>query len=57
MEMSRPTTTGAVPAAQIQFANLTATNAPREQTKNQSTESDDNQGSSEKALCENCRHT
>ena len=33
-----------------------AANAPGEQTKKQSTQSGDNQGSSEKALCKNYRH-
>ena len=53
--MSRPMTTGAVPAAQIQFANHRG-QRPCEQAKNQFTERNNNQGSSKKALCKNCRH-
>ena len=39
------------------ICEFTAANAPCEQTKDQSTKRGDNQGSSKKALCENCRHT
>ena len=38
------------------ICEFVATNAPGEQAKNQSTKRGDNQGSSEKALCQNCRH-